>query len=667
MPYKVNMSAIVFCYLSIVLAAGCSGKEQPVAAAETVFHARHAEFVPASKTILDGAKVSWSGGDEITILWEGGKTLSRTANSGQTATFTAAVDASDVYFAVYPSSVRTRLTGETVVLDVPAAQHGSFAEANIALGRTTAAAKSFHFRNLCALGRFTLSRNDISEISFFGNGSEALAGEVSVTLDASGIPLCAGASETTITLTPSSGPTFAPGTYYFAVCPQNLESGLSFSLAMSDGKTECCRTSGNIAHLQRSTVLDFGTLDDRTVSLADSGGAYYDIAYSGAGENAAGLADAIEDISGNRPSSYNVLSATHEKEILVGSSGRGEIEEALAGITGGGYRIGFFGSKLVIASTDDTWTAIALYEFEESVIRSRRYRNGTSLNVPEHIFVSENYDDEQLIARLLARGFTSFDLETQLVGTCPKRTGFTVPQGAASDGTYVYFTLKGNEDASTHDSDVKIYQYTLSPFAIVAESEVFNGHHANDITYDSLNKRLLVNHGTGASGTITAVSTEPGLGSPYTITTGLGIGGITYNALRNIYEITQGGTKYQTADDSFQMLRNFGRSDGMSASYTAQRMGSDDFYVYFPMSGQSDNILVVYDWEGRHIANLTIDLGYESESMFYAAGDYYVNFYSGGAKLYKIVPELYYTYSRRDEEVFSESDYEDVPAAAYLW
>ncbi|MCR5326100.1 MAG: hypothetical protein K6E37_05035 [Bacteroidales bacterium] len=83
--------------------------------------------------------------------------------------------------------------------------------------------------------------------------------------------------------------------------------------------------------------------------------------------------------------------------------------------------------------------------------------------------------------------------------------------------------------------------------------------------------------------------------------------------------------------------------------YTAQGMGSDDSYVYFPMSkSKTDNVLVVYDWQGKFVTTLKIDLSIESESMFYAAGRYYVAFYAGskvGMQLYEVKPVHYYTYT----------------------
>ena len=81
--------------------------------------------------------------------------------------------------------------------------------------------------------------------------------------------------------------------------------------------------------------------------------------------------------------------------------------------------------------------------------------------------------------------------------------------------------------------------------------------------------------------------------------------------------------------------------------YTAQGMGSDDSFVYFPMSGSRRNILLAYDWDGNLVSNLNLDLPYESESMFYANGDYYVCYNHNGAVLYRIRPLLSYQFNGR--------------------
>ena len=328
-------------------------------------------------------------------------------------------------------------------------------------------------------------------------------------------------------------------------------------------------------------------------------------------------------------------------EIIVGSKGRSAIEKALQNISYG-YSVQLSGKQLVIAGTDKNWTILALEAFGESVLKNADYCKDGTLKLPEDWKGLKNsVKDPQMIGYLLNKN-RKFTVNTTLAGTCPQKGVYKVAQGAASDGEYVYFVMKGNE--VNYNSQCVVYKYTLKPFKYVAVSEEFNGHHANDMTFDTKNKRALVVNGSGASGTLTAIDANTLAIS--TITTSLGIGGMTYNPSLNIYGITQGGTKYQTADENFKMVKNFGRSD--NTGYTAQGMGSDDYYVYFPMSpnsgssNRSVNILVAYDWNGKYKGTIDVPLSMESESMFYAAGEYYVNFYSSGAQLYKISPVITY-------------------------
>lgn len=213
-----------------------------------------------SKTELSGTKVLWVEEDAISILWDGGSTVAEAASAGAQTTFSATVDAADEYYAVYPASAAAAYSAGSLQITVPASQHGTFAEANIAVAKTTSDQKTFAFKNLCALGKITLERDDIAEIRFAGAGSEAIAGTVPVTLGADGVPSYgAGADGKEIVLTPASGATFAAGTYYFSVLPQSLDNGLSVTLSTAGGTTVLKRASVNKAPLDRSAVLNLGT------------------------------------------------------------------------------------------------------------------------------------------------------------------------------------------------------------------------------------------------------------------------------------------------------------------------------------------------------------------------------------------------------------------------
>lgn len=241
-----------------VLAIACTKEPVTPKGDQAVFSASFGE-APAVKTALEGTKVVWVADDAITLLWDGGNTVAQAASAGETTTFSANVDAADTYYAVYPSAVTATLSGSNLSLTVPAAQHGAFAEANIAVAKT--ADRSLSFKNLCALGKFTLSRSDIAEIRFAGNGEEAICGDVAVTLDGSGIPSCSGASGKEIVLTPASGGAFAAGTYYFSVIPGTISGGVSFTLTTSGGDVLPVKSSTSSAAFARSTVLNFKTID----------------------------------------------------------------------------------------------------------------------------------------------------------------------------------------------------------------------------------------------------------------------------------------------------------------------------------------------------------------------------------------------------------------------
>ncbi|MBR1632264.1 MAG: hypothetical protein IJ686_00710 [Bacteroidales bacterium] len=273
------MKKIVYILSVALAAAACAKSEAPAnnnndingngpQAAETVVFSASSEAAPsgvsispASKTSLSGSSVLWAQGDEIAILWDGGSTTAQAASAGATTSFSAVVDDADAYYAVYPSAAAGSLSGSALSVSIPSAQHGAFADANIAIAKTSDT--SLEFKNLCALGKITLSRSDIAKVVFRGKAGENLAGSVTLSIDASGIPTVASTASPvdSIVLTPASGAAFAAGTYYFAAIPGTLSSGISFTLTTVSGNTILGKTSCNAAALNRSEARNFGTLD----------------------------------------------------------------------------------------------------------------------------------------------------------------------------------------------------------------------------------------------------------------------------------------------------------------------------------------------------------------------------------------------------------------------
>ena len=398
----------------------------------------------------------------------------------------------------------------------------------------------------------------------------------------------------------------------------------------------CLLAAGIVSVAILSACSKDGGADTQSITITEGGQSSWAIAYDKLEGNAGEFLEAFASYTGRTPLSYLEGSQQNAKEILVGKTSRQETKEVLNGITHG-FKIAFHGDKLVIAGTDDTWTAIALYEFERKVLKSAEYLDEGNLKIPADYSLSESHDDPQTIARLLNHGHTEFTFTTEKVMTCAGEGAVKVAQGAASDGTHVYFVLR-----NSGDTEAMVFKYDMDGQQ-VAKSEVFNGGHCNDMTLNTRTSTLYVAHGSAAPKVLTPLAADNlSIGTDVSIS--VGTGAISYNASRNCYAISQGGNNLVLCDAGFKKVQSYSRTD--DTGYTAQGMGTDDYFVYFPMSSKSntDNILVVYDWYGTYVATLKVDLPLESESMFYAGGNYYVNFHSGGANLYKITPVLTYTY-----------------------
>ena len=368
----------------------------------------------------------------------------------------------------------------------------------------------------------------------------------------------------------------------------------------------------------------------KNITITEGGQSTWTIAYDKLEGNASEFIKAFAKYTG-----CNLETAEQNtNEILVGNTSRPETKAALSGIKNG-FKITFQGDKLVIAGTDETWTAVALYQFERAILKSSKYVSNGSLKLPEDYTLSESYDDPQTIARLLNYGYT-FTLNAEKVMSCAGEGDVKIAQGAASDGTYVYFVLR-----NSGDSQARVFKYDMTGKQI-AKSAVFDGGHCNDMTLNTRTGTLYVAHGSKAPKKLTPVTSKDlSIGMDKTIS--VGTGAISYNAARNCYAISQGGDDLILCDAGFKKIQSYKRTD--ATGYTAQGMGCDDHYVYFPMSGTSDNVLVTYDWNGRYVTILKVNVALESESMFYAAGNYYVNFHksNNGAQLYKVTPILKYS------------------------
>ena len=260
------MAAIATLVVSCNKEKDYAGKEE-VSGDKLRFEATAAEV---KTTIENGSGneriVKWAAGDEITIYFDDSSVEAAAIEAGTSTTFEATASASaENYYAVYPKDAASGLTtGDPDVLNVavPVAQDGAFANANIAVAKTTAAAKSFAFKNATALVKFSVG-DGYTKAVFTGNKGESLAGTVPVTFGSADITLgevVNPAKKIEVTLN-------GAGEYYFAVLPQTFESGFSITLYKGDvaDTPKAVHASRTLA---RATILNLGRVDE-VASITD--------------------------------------------------------------------------------------------------------------------------------------------------------------------------------------------------------------------------------------------------------------------------------------------------------------------------------------------------------------------------------------------------------------
>lgn len=218
---------------------------------------------PQTRTSLgeDGHAVNWTQGDLVAI-YDGTETICKfeaTEVSGSTATLKGEAAETDTYTAFYPYTDDGTLTldNTAITFTLPATQTavaGGFAEGlNPSWAQATDGSKNLTFQNLCALAKFTVEAEGVTEVTLTANQeSDALAGELTYTI-ADGTLTATGSASRSVTLTG----TFTRGEeYYFVVAPGTLTGGITLNYMGEGGKTyvkttqkEVTFTAGKITYL----------------------------------------------------------------------------------------------------------------------------------------------------------------------------------------------------------------------------------------------------------------------------------------------------------------------------------------------------------------------------------------------------------------------------------
>ena len=169
-------------------------------------------------------------------------------------------------------------------------------------------------------------------------------------------------------------------------------------------------------------------------------------------------------------------------EILVGHTNRAATQELLADLPEHSYGIRVTEDKVVVAGKNDSLTALAMYEFENSILFSEQYLKDGRLALPvglEIIKTDEKWDDP---VHMIG---SSFPVVASVRNTMSiyRPDGYEASQGAATDGTYVYTAyIRGADDG---DGTVGVVVKSLAEdMSFVMVSEELPIDHANGMTYN---------------------------------------------------------------------------------------------------------------------------------------------------------------------------------------
>ncbi len=384
----------------------------------------------------------------------------------------------------------------------------------------------------------------------------------------------------------------------------------------------------------------------KTLHIVANSASSYSIVYPSGNSTmetfATTLQTAIKNRTGAQLTVKTDATTAKAKEIVLGpTSTRAEHAEIKAEVPTYGFRIAIVDEKLIITASDNNHMAVALERLEAAVLT-----NDTVADKGFFTFNSVNdqygdFDETQATLSSIIRNGYSYSLSLKWICSQPADGSVYVAQGCATDGTYIYLCNRTQGDVSC-----RIYKFKMDG-TYVKKSGLISGHHANDITMDTRNNRIVLVHGSGATKTLSFIDATS-LKETGTMTFGRGIGAIAYSPERDMYAGSQSGSIvfYTGADLDYSSTYKYDRSSSEgTSSYTAQGMGCDREFVYFPMSlTGTNNKLVAYDWNGNYEKTFTISSTLESESMCEYGGRYFINFYSSGngAKFYEIVVTLKY-------------------------
>ena len=270
-------------------------------AGETVTFTAVADGVDTKAALNEGTKCSeWEAGDAITVHngTKGFEFTTEEAGSRATFSYTGNDFGGEKFLAVYPSGKSFDVANKVVKAYIPTWQQAKAGTYNHAAAVAVAYSENdlFNFKNATALLKFTVNTDNVTHVVFHGNGSEAITGDVNITLGEEGVETvqcleteftedrwneetqqndkvtvnkygtwveCYAWDDNSLVDDPSDDTKYftKDQTYYIAVAPQVFDGGVTVKFRIDEGEELVVKTTAEKVETKINTILNLGELE----------------------------------------------------------------------------------------------------------------------------------------------------------------------------------------------------------------------------------------------------------------------------------------------------------------------------------------------------------------------------------------------------------------------
>ena len=219
-------------------------------------------------------------------------------------------------------------------------------------------------------------------------------------------------------------------------------------------------------------------------------------------------------------------------------------------------------------------------------------------------------------------------------------------QGGCTDGEKYYYQvfLYRDNDSGQEENEVRILKYDIARDEVVQMSRDLRLHHANDITYNSKTKKLILCNNAPHRNRLTVIDPET-LEPERTVELAVDVFGISYIASRDAYVVGISFTKsFCLLDSEFRVIEGSHQEPSpLTMHFVNQGICSDEKYVYFafwdaqnvrenPENFQS--AIAVYHLDGGYVGQIYFDVATcEPENISFHEGQLWLLAGSGDGSI----------------------------------